>query len=275
MTTTINTNNSNNSNNSNEELSPLFEGIRNESELRDWLMRVYFDPTKHNSLNYFKKSVTKDNVLEFISQSKNNFPQTPYSVVKIWETLPSLREGLKSVVLDEFSEKSPVYIRGEKTLAEISKAIGDVTTTMVNKISDGAALKLSAMVTALYSDNKKLAMEVDKKIENAILDTAEAFADAIQVSATPQDVLKNLCKTGFLTEKDFAIADSIELDSISELISWVRDEENPATQSELEDVFTADLKKQINIFNIAQLMVSRRIYRKIATKVMKDAGSII
>jgi hypothetical protein len=238
-------------------------------------MRVYFDPTKHNSLNYFKKSVTKDNVLEFISQSKNNFPQTPYSVVKIWETLPSLREGLKSVVLDEFSEKSPVYIRGEKTLAEISKAIGDVTTTMVNKISDGAALKLSAMVTALYSDNKKLAMEVDKKIENAILDTAEAFADAIQVSATPQDVLKNLCKTGFLTEKDFAIADSIELDSISELISWVRDEENPATQSELEDVFTADLKKQINIFNIAQLMVSRRIYRKIATKVMKDAGSII
>lgn len=238
-------------------LSPLFCNVRNASELRGWLMRAYFNPTKHALEYYYRPEVTRENVLEFISDPKNLFPQSPFSIMGIWGTLPSLREGLKSVATDESTQKEAIYTKGEKTLSAIGEKIGNVTATMVNKISDAAVIRLTVMTKALSSENKWLAKEAHEKIENAILNTAELFADAIQKSNDHLEVLKALTTAGLVANTDFSVADTLEREALDDLILWAKE---GATQVELEDVFIADLKKSVNVFNLAQLAVSKQIF---------------
>lgn len=238
-------------------LSPLFENARNEADLRGWLMRAYFNPTKHARETYYRADVCKENVLEYISCSGNKFPQTPLSILGVWSVLPSLREGLKSVAGDDPVEKPAIYTKGEKTLSEIGGVIGGVTATMVNKISDGAVLKVTAMCKALSGENKWLAREAEEGIENAILNTAEVFADAVQKANTAQDALVIISGSGLVSPQDTLVADALELECLGELISQAKD---GAGQAELEDIFIEDMKKTVNIFNLAQLAVSRQVY---------------
>jgi len=238
-------------------LSPLFENARNEDELRGWLMRAYFNPTKHASIVYFRPDVCKENVLEYISSVGNKFPQTPLSILGVWSVLPSLREGLKSVAGDDPVEKPAIYTKGEKTLSEIGENIGGVTATMVNKISDGAVVKVTAMCRALSGENKWLAREAEDKIENAILNTAEVFADAVQKAETSQGALDIIFGSGLVSSTDTPVVDDLELECLGELILFAKE---GASQVELEDIFIQDMRKSVNIFNLAQLAVSRQVY---------------
>lgn len=236
----------------------VFEGAKDREGLSGWLMRAYFNPQKHADKSYFNANVTRENVLAFVSESSNNFPQSPSAIVAMWHLMPSLREGLRAVPDDaQEDEKEGVYTKGEETLAKIGAAIGGVTPTMVNKISSQATTKFSALLRALNSDNKWLAQEAEDKIENAFLSVAEVYADAIQNSAVSGEVLDKVSHSGILSLEDAVKVDDVELDALQELIEFAKE---GATQSEIEDVLLEDLKKDVNVFLTVQLAVSRQIF---------------
>lgn len=239
-------------------LSPLFDGIRDEDGLRAWLMRVYFNPVKHSQEGYFRSTVSKENVLEYISNPGNKFPQTPTAISEVWYVLPSLREGLKSVSADEEAEKAGNYIKGEKTLAEIGLTIGHITAAMVNKISDQAVMKLTVMSKALNSDNKWLSREAEERIDNAVMNTANIFADAVMTSETVSDLLDRITQSKIVTWPDVsAVVDQTEKDAFQNLLDTKAE---GATKEDFIDIFEEDLSKSVNVFNFAQLCVSRQVF---------------
>lgn len=240
------------------QLNPLFEDVKNPDELRAWLMRAYFNPTKHSRERYYRPDITRENVLEFISVSKSKFPQTPLAIVEVWSVLPSLREGLKSVVADDddTKENTAVYFKGEKTLASIGQAIGGVTPTMVNKISDTAILKMTTMIKALSGEDERLAKMIDEKINQSILDAAEKLADGILQSDSIDSLLSYLMQLPEFGNQEIVL-DEIEKDCFVDLIEWAKE---GVTQVELEDVFLEDIKKPVNIFNVMQLLVSKNVF---------------
>lgn len=247
--------------NSSWTLSPLFEDIRDEQGLRAWIMRVYFNPAKHSQERYFRSTVTKENVLEYISHTENRFPQTPTAIREVWYVIPSLREGLKSVNTDDVPEKAGNYIKGEKTLAEIGQVLGPVpiTAAMVNKISDGASLKVQALLKALTSDNKWLAKEAEEKIDNAVVNTASIFAHAVMTSETVHDIFDKITYGKLVTWADITqMVDETEKEGYSNLL-LLKTEEG-ISEDYLVNIFEEDLQKSVNVFNLAQLFVSRQVF---------------
>lgn len=241
-------------------LSPLFEGIRDEENLRSWLMRVYFNPAKHTEERYYRTSVTKENVLEYVSHPENKFPQTPMSISEVWSVLPGLREGLKSVVIDEAADKPGNYIKGEMTLAEIGQKLGPVpiTAAMVNKISDTATIKLSALLKALGAENKWLAKEAEERLDNARVSTAIIFADALMAQNAVSDVIDQITKAKLVTWADVSqVCDHVEKEAIQNLLDTKAE---GATKEDFIEIIEQDLLKSVNVFNLAQLCVSRQIF---------------
>jgi len=242
-------------------ISPLFEGVRDEENLRAWLMRVYFNPTKHSQEIYFKPDISKENVLEYISHSGNKFPQTPSAIREVWSLLPGLREGLKSVNTDEPVEKGGNYIKGEMTLADIGQVLGSspITAAMVNKISDTAVLKISAMLKALGSDNKWLAQEAEDKIDNAKMVTAGIFADALTASQTVSEVIEKVTQSKLVSLSDAnLVVDDTEKEAFQNLLDLKGEED--LSREDFIEIFEEDLSKTVNVFNLAQLCVSRQVF---------------
>lgn len=239
-------------------VDPVFETVKDKDNLTGWLMRVYFNPQKHSDKGYYRGTVTRENVLAFVSEASNNFPQSPYNIVGMWNLLPSLREGLRSVPDDSAEDaKEDVYTKGNETLATIGEAIGGVTPTMVNKISQTATTKLGALLRALGSDNKWLVQEAEDKIENAFLTVAETYADAIQHASISGEVLESVANAGILSLQDAFTADDTELDGLQELIEFAKE---GATQAEIEDAILEDLNKPVNVFLTAQLAVAKIVF---------------
>jgi hypothetical protein len=241
-----------------ETVDVFFEEVTDQDALAAWLVRAYFNPQKHAGERYYNAAVNKENVLRFVSDSSNGFPQTPYNIYNLWKVLPGLREGLKSVPDDaDGNGKEEIYTKGNETLAVIGAAIGGVTPTMVNKISDQATTKFGAMLRALGSQNKWLAIEAEEKIENAFLSVAEVYADGIRAANTPGEVLDYVVTAGLLSLQDALIVDDTELEGLQALIDYAQD---GAVQSEIEDLILSDLNKDINVFQSVQLAVSRQVF---------------
>lgn len=235
----------------------VFDTVKNQPELRNWLMRAYFNPQKHSEEPYFDPDITKDTVLSYISDRTNKFPQTPENVVSLWNILPSLREGLRSFPADEAVKDESVNTKGNETLATIGKAIGGVTPAMVNKISETATTKLGAMLRALNSDNAWLAKEAYDKIEDAFLTVAEAYTDAVRESQTAQEIVDRLIMTGTLLAGESSFVDQIESQGLEDIIEYHK---SGATQAEIESVFLEDLNKPVSVFFSMQLPISRSVF---------------
>lgn len=233
-----------------------FDTVKNLPDLRAWLMRAYFNPTKHSKEPYYTDTVTKETVLSYISVRSNKFPQTSENVVALWNILPSLRDGLRSLP-DEESAKEEIYTKGNETLANIGKAIGGVTPTMVNKISEQATAKLGAMLRALNSDKTWLAREAHDKIEDAFLSVAESYTDAVKEANNAQQVLTALVSSGVLQFGEGEAVDEIEKAAFEDVIAYAK---SGATQAEIESVFLEDLNRPISIFLSMQFPVSRTVF---------------
>ena len=246
--------------NSNPSLDVQFQGLSSKSSfgLRGWLTRTYFDSIKNRNDSWYREGINSDNVLEYISSNRHTFPQTPGSIMEVWAILPTLRKDLNALVGDDKSEKPEIYTRGEKTLSVIGQALGGISAMMVNKISDGAVIKLTRIAGELSSEDIEISRGTNERIDMSILNTSEIFADAITNGETVESVLDIIATAGILTKKDIEnTIDGLQMECLLELIEYRKE---GASQSDLEDVFIEDLKKPINIFNIAQLMVSRQVF---------------
>lgn len=237
-------------------VDPAFEKMSNKQELAEWLMRQYFSPDKHSGEIYYKSSVTSENVLEYISNPSNHFPQTPADVAKIWKILPSLREGLKNIS-DDVVQKEEIYTRGLEKLDVIGKAIGGVTKVSVSKISEAATTKMSAMLQGLNGSNHILAKQIDTKIENAYLNVCECFADAAQISENAWQLLDYIVEKGYLTVDEVTEVDDIELEGLNNVIELAKD---GMSQYELETIFLEDINKYVNVFQLVQLAISKIVF---------------
>lgn len=239
---------------------PIFNTAKNIPELRAWLVRAYFNPQKHKDMSYFSDTVTKDNVLEYITAKQKVFPQSPHSIVSVWNILPDLRQALRTIPDNNSAvkEKKEINLRAETSLREISISLGGLTTTMVDKIADQAVVKFSDLLKKLTSKNNYVAMEAMEKITNARLTVAEAYADLIFTCSTPEEIFFGLVKRGLLQKRDSEIMDTIEKECLSELIVWTQDEN--MCQSDIEDIILEDLDKSVNLFRSAQQAVSRIMF---------------
>lgn len=241
-------------------LDTQFQGLNSKSSLglREWLTKTYFHPQNNNGDLWYDAKVNASNVLEHISNKKNLFPQTPKSIMEVWAVIPSLRKELNALVSDDKLEKPEIYTRGEKTLSVIGQAIGGISAMMVNKISDGAVIKLTRIAGELSSEDMEVSRKANERIDMSILNTAEIWADAISTGDTVDSVLEGVITAGILTKKDIDnTIDGLQTECLMELIEYRKE---GASQSDLEDVFIEDLKKPVNIFNMAQLMVSRQVF---------------
>lgn len=252
--------------------NPSLLSVKNPAGLKDWLLKNYFDPGKHKKEIYFSPSVNRENIFQYISDSKNNFPQTPNAVVELWGFLPDLQKSIRSITLlgkeDTAGGKKQINVRAENTLRHIGSKIGNLTTTMVDKISEQAQSKYTLLMEKLNKDSKtsKATSEI---IEDARLEAAEQLADCIFESSDYGDFSRRLLLKKILHKPDLNHVDELEKASIEYLISVAKafddddDEENPLQQNEIEDIFLADIKKEINVFNIMQMAVSRKVFSSI------------
>lgn len=256
----------------NQQINSSFLSVKNPSGLKDWLLKNYFNPEKHGKEIYFSKNVNKDNIFQYISDPKNNFPQTPNAIVELWGFLPDLQKSIRTITLfgkeDNVDAKKQINVRAEHTLRHIGSKIGNLTTTMVDKISEQAQARYTSLMEKLNKDAKtsKLTTEL---IENARLEAAEQITDCIFESSDYGDFSRRLLMKKVLHKPDLNYVDELEKASIQYLISVVkafddeRDEEESLQQSEIEDIFLEDIKKEINVFNIMQMAVSRKVFSSI------------
>lgn len=237
-----------------------FSTAKDISGLRAWLMRAYFNPKKHSQEIYYSSTVTKDNVLEYISNCGKKFPQTPRDIVNVWELLPSLRKGLSLVPSDEPTAKAEsLYKTSETTLYDMAIKF-NISTTMVNKISSQAEEKFKRLLGQLANKNEHIASETNDKISMAFLTAVENFVDVILVSNTPEQVFQALVKKKVVYNADIKKVDEIEKEALQELISWKNEQQ--LYRHELEDVLLNDLKKNANVFRLLQTAVSYIMFPK-------------
>lgn len=237
-----------------DKVDPVFLEVKDKEGLSGWLMRAYFSPEKHAGQTYFKPTVTKENVLEFISDRGNQFPQRPGAVADLWKMLPGLRNSLKSVVLDDEKPKEAINIIAERPLIDICTVFG-CSKTAVHHISDKATTKLTVLTRALGGDR---AVEVKKTLDEAYMTAVEMFADSLQEFSTPDQIVEHLISTEAISAFDKEVLDDTERDGIESLIMWIQD--SAPTQSEIEDILTEDLEKPVNLFNLLQTMIARKVF---------------
>ena len=242
-------------------ISSCFKGIKNQQDLRSWLMRAYFSPDKHGHLPYYTDKVTSGNVLEHISRKTKSFPQTPENIADLWRFLPDLRKTLSGLADPEPKITENAYSCGEVSLKKIAACSGGIVPMQVSNIIDGAIEKVTKLTQNLNSENEWLSKHTSDRIEKVMFDVAEAYADAVFSSKAPEEVFDKLRKAHVLSKKDHGLIDPIEKDAVSYLISWVS-EDKSVVQSTIEDVFLEDIKKTHNVFLSYQAMVSRQIHKK-------------
>lgn len=240
----------------NQPIDPAFNTVKNSEDLKSWLMRAYFNPSKHLKEKYYSPEVSKDNIFEFISNRDNKFPQTPESIISLWSILPGLRKGLNSIANEEVTES--LYTKGNETLANIGKTIGGLSPTMVQKISDQATLKLGTLLRAINADNRHLANEAFDKIDDAFLTVSESYADAVKEANSADEVLGVLLKNKLLTSEEVQVVDEIEKQALEDVIAFANLEET--TQAEIEEVFLQDLNRPVSVFLSMQYPISKIVF---------------
>lgn len=184
-----------------EQLHPAFNKLGNrKGDFVAWIMRQYFDADKNKKSMWYDPSVTERNVLDYISNSKNNFPLSPVQTVDFFRNMKSLQNmvnskavtaDLDAVDLPDGGEGSeePEAVKGvnrtgDVTLKDIGDKVGSVTAAMVNKIESDGLGKLQDLTGGKNprdftpEDEKAL----NQKLRAAEEEAAERFASLLQAS---------------------------------------------------------------------------------------------
>lgn len=223
---------------------------KNKQEFKQWILKNYFSD---KSKMWYDESVNLNNVLEYISTSKN-FPQTPNNLVQLWKLKESFKKFNK--IKEKTEEKELKYTVGDETLKNIGKEIGNVTPTMVTKFYSSAINKIR-----FATGNKSLEqMEPDEldnlniKIMNARQEAAQEYYHILMKhKGKISDFISELISQHYLTKNE---AELISENEIIEIIKL-----SNKTQKDVYLTLYTDIEKDNNIFKTYQSMVSKKFYK--------------
>lgn len=200
------------------------------SELSSWVMRQYFSEKNKNDF-WYSQEPTEENVLKFINDERNLFPHTLNAVVEQFKLNKSLRQTLNLMV--DSSEKEPeesgVNMVGEVTLKDIGALVGNVSPTMVNKLTDKALEKTKRIFDYL---NGPHGSQFKKYYNNIVDEMADIFATSFSEEESLDDALASLLADGIIKQKDlehlcpqdFMYLDNLFLKSKKMLFSDIEEE---------------------------------------------------
>lgn len=148
------------------------------------------------------------------------------------------------------------YQTGDKTLKNIGNKLGNITPTMVNRISTNASDKIK-----ILTNNKQIEFFdnlEDKKLFDFIMDcrykAAEQFvALFVESNLDIYDFLMILKSKQFLGSGDLLLISENEIENIVRLKEKLLEEKSEEVKQEL----LCDIEKDDNIFTVYQNMVSR------------------
>lgn len=250
-----------------EEMNPLFNKVpkSQREEFAAWIMRQYFDPTKHKEKSWFDPSVTQDNVLEYISSTRGSklFPNSPRNLVNLWKIKQDLGAKLGTTVADleapeepepEPEEEKAKYQTGDVSLKDIGKELGGVTPTMINKLATSGAEKFSKLTGGKHPedlDDEELEGFL-RKIQQARVEGAEQFADLLLAAPSVSKFLEGLAKAQILTPTDLKIISPEEVDGLDILRG--KDKER------IMLILLQDIEDDDNLFKSYQSLVSKKVF---------------
>ncbi len=243
-------------------LGYIDENVYNKPRFKEWIMRAWFNPSKHSQKSWFDATVTTTNVVEHLSNNLKVFPYTVQQLVEIWNIIPVIQHGLGVSKEDdgestqEEENESAIYKKGEKTLSEIGAEIGHVSATMIKKIGDGAEIKLNTLYkNKCPSDNSSIDDEIslNKSIDNAQLETSTKFAKILKDSNGDMEIFfSSLVKEQIITSNEIDLISGREKTGLSMLCGMESDI--------IEDILLEDIGHENNRFKTFQNAVSKTIY---------------
>lgn len=254
-----------------EEVSPWFKKLGGrKGAFAGWLMRQYFDADKHSNKVWYDNKVTKDNVLEYVTEMSSTgvFPQSPKSLYELFKLKGQLqtsmgrleKSGELDAVLDylddeedEEEEDKTTYQTGEVSLKDIGSELGGITATMVNKLAASGMDKFRTLAPGGLDQMDGDELEAFlKKINSARIAAAEDFVQRLASASSVGAFLKGLQKNQILSPTDMKLIGKAELDGLRML---QQREPELAKQMLLQDIQDDD-----NLFKSYQAMVSKRVF---------------
>lgn len=234
-------------------------------EFRRWLIRQYFSEDKNIDKPWYKASVDENNVLDYISDCKNNFPLTPTQIVGMWNTLSSFKKGYKSsqkdfdaYVLQEDKER-PLKVRKpnnmEYTLEEIGQELGGITATMINRLAASAMMKFKTLTfDKPFDQMTKEEFALHKQAIQTFRErAADKYVKALKTSKGNLNVFfANIQSSMVMTAKEVELVLSQEFDTII-LLSSLKEEE-------IKEFLLDDIARKSNVVTSYQCMVAKEAF---------------
>jgi hypothetical protein len=212
------------------EISVVFQSVKNRDELAQWIMRQWFNAEKHGEKPWYSPSVNAGTVLSYVSRSKF-FPLSPLQLTDMWRVMPTIRSGLKLMSskdlknLEEVLESEEKKVKnksGEHTLNEIAKEVGDTSAPSIQQLERSGMMKF-----ALASNGRNIsdlepdeATELNNKIDSARLVAAKNFVSTLREAESIDEFFARLIQMQTMTAIDLKITTQREKDTLNLLTSY-------------------------------------------------------
>lgn len=234
----------------------LFNQIENKTAFKNWILKIYFSDSKNK---WFDPNINQTNVLDYIETSKN-FPQTPFSLIKLWKLKNSLnRSTILKEKIDDFiesDEKETKYITGEETLKVIGKEVGNMSPMMVTKFFLSAInkVKFATKNTSIENLDEDEYNLLNEKIFKA---RKEACDEYVKILKSNQNNIKNILTT--LHKEKYLTKNEVKLVSDTEIVELTKLSNKPT--NDIIVILGSDIEKDNNIFKTYQSVVSKKFYK--------------
>lgn len=244
------------------DISVVFNSVRNRSEMSAWIMRQWFNAEKHGSKPWYSSDVTEDTVLSFVSRSKH-FPITPIQLVDMWRAMPSIRSGLKMLTTEDFEaleealegdKKTAKYKKGEESLSAIGKECGGITAPMIQRLERSGSEKifeLSGGKNFMNLDPEDAEIMNDK-IEAARVTAAKNYADLLKSHEDIDSMFQYLIQNQIMTAIDLKLISKRERDTLDILQSYAKDT--------IIEFLLNDITRDSNVIKSYQSCVAHTIF---------------
>lgn len=234
------------------------------NEMGEWILRQYF-AAKHTQKKWFKPNLTPLEALQHLGRSPYS-PITPEQLSDMWNTMPMLKNALgeaepaeteivQSYLSREKEQHIPGYNQGVNTLSEVSDAMGDMTSSMVNKVFVSATAKLRDFTSgiSLTEMNDTDLQALLDRIASAREIAVEEFTAKLKASEGDIQAFLSNCFTGHLLNKtELKRIMPEELKLLQEL-SFFHPEQ-------IKAVLLTDIEEDDNLFKTFQNVASKRIF---------------